>query len=86
MSESKLMKYFSGKLVSITSRDVKTRTGNMSFVGFLLDEDEENFYLGEIGNGEIEAAIPKIQNAGITVLDENDLMDQITVPEDQGVQ
>lgn len=86
VKKSKVFQYFEGKFISITVKDVKTRTGNMSFVGFLIDEDAEHYYLTDELDGAVEAAIPKNQCAGMTTLNANDLMDSIIVPEDQGVQ
>lgn len=84
---SKILETFKGKFVTIAIKDVRTRTSNLSFAGFLVDEDEEYFYLGESSDGPLQAAIPKSQNAGITLTDEIDfLMDKIDIPEGHGVQ
>ena len=83
----KLLKLFKNKFVTIMIKDVKTRSTNMQFVGFLLDEDKEYLYLGESADGEIHAAIPKNVNAGIVLTDEMTfLMGQINPPDNQGVQ
>ena len=83
----KLLKLFKNKFVTITVKSARTRTSNMQFVGFFLDEDKDFLYLGEEPNGVVQAAIPKSENAGIVVTDEmNFLMDQIDIPGDQGVQ
>ena len=84
--KSKLFKYFKNKVISITIKDVKNKTGNMSFIGFLLDHDDDFYYLGDSEKGDIEAAIPKTQNAAITLITENDLLIEIDIPEDQEVQ
>jgi hypothetical protein len=83
----KLLKIFKNRFVTITIKSVRTRNANMQFVGFFLDEDKDFIYLGETPDGEIHAAIPKSENAGIVLTDElNFLMDQIDIPGDQGVQ
>lgn len=91
-TKSKLFKYFKGRLIQITVKDVKSvnrnkRLANTSFVGFLVDEDESNFYLSQGDKKEIFAAIPKSQNAGIELISEVDLLlSEIDIPDDQEVQ
>jgi len=91
-AESKLLKTFKNRFVTISIKDVKIRSArgslsNTAFVGYLVDEDKENLYLSQEEDGKIYAAIPKEQNAGITATDEIAfLMENIDVPDDQGIQ
>lgn len=84
--KSKFLKHFKNKLVTITVKDVRMKNNNMSFIGVLLDEDKEYLFLGEEEGGPISAAIPKSQNAGVTLMNELDLLEEIIIPPDQEVQ
>lgn len=84
---SKILKNFKGKFVSITMSEMRGRIGNVSFVGYLVDEDKDNFYLSETIDSAIKAAVPKAKHCGISIEDEIDfLMNNIDVPDNQGVQ
>ena len=76
--KSKLFKYFENKFVSIYIKG--SYRNKLVFMGYLVDEDAENFYLSQ-NEDNVFAAIPKEQNGGIVMGDElNFLMEQIAVP------
>lgn len=91
-SKSKLLKNFKDRFVTISIKDVKSRsavgrTTNLAFIGYLTDEDEENLFLSQEQGGQVYAAIPKTQNAGIIATDEVEfLMENIQLPEGSEVQ
>lgn len=59
---------------------------NLRLAGYMLDEDEDYFFIGSTAE-EITSAIKKSCVAAIIIKDEvEDLMNQIDVPSDQEVQ
>jgi len=89
---SLLYDIFVGTYVNIALKNIKggsSRPGkiaNLMFAGYLLDEDEEYFYIGQTSD-EVYAAVKKEEVAAIMLSDEEgDLMAEIEVPEGQGVQ
>ena len=81
---SKVLENFKGKFVTI---EIKNTRNRLSFGGYLVDEDETYFFLSELPDGPIHAAIVKNEHAGVQLADEMEfLMEQIDVPGDQGVQ
>lgn len=91
-AKSKTLKLFKDRFVSITIKDVKSRTvrgriTNTAFVGYLSDEDKDNYFLSQEVGGMIYAAVPKSQSAGIVATDEVQyLMENIEPPHDTEVQ
>ena len=82
--KSKILEMFQGKFVTIEIKNMRNR---LSFGGFLLDEDKEYFYLSELPEGPVSAAIVKSEHAGVVLANEMEfLMGQIDIPDDQGVQ
>lgn len=89
---SLLFEIFCGSYVNIFVKNIKssaTRAGkvnNVMLAGFLLDEDEEYYFLGQTPE-EVFCAVAKSEMAAMMTADEGaELLEEIEVPDGQEVQ
>lgn len=82
---------FVGSYIHLVIKGIKADTGggkisNMRFAGYLLDEDDLHYFIGQEATS-VYAAVKKDEVAAILLHDEvEDLMEQVEVPEGQEVQ
>lgn len=89
-SYSTVFQIFAGSYVNLVIKNIKGNNRgnitNLMFAGYLLDEDETHYFVGQTTE-EVYLAVRKEEVSAIMISDEvKELMDSVEVPSDQEIQ